>query len=48
MEQDIKCCFHCKKDHEYLTDCYYCSVPQPVCIMIKKMVVLYVHLVLPF
>lgn len=36
MEQEIKCCFHCKKDHEYLTDCYYCSAPYPVCIMIEK------------
>ena len=36
MERAFKYCVDCKKNHDYLKDCYFCSTPQLECIMVKK------------
>jgi len=33
MEQELKLCRHCLKDHDILTDCYLCNVPHEECVM---------------
>ena len=33
MEQELKLCRHCLKEHDVLIDCYLCSVPHQECIM---------------
>ncbi len=36
MELEFKFCVECKGEHDFLTDCYFCSVPQPECVIVKK------------
>uniref|UniRef100_A0A6C0I022 RING-type domain-containing protein n=1 Tax=viral metagenome TaxID=1070528 RepID=A0A6C0I022_9ZZZZ len=36
MERAFKYCVDCKKNHDYLKDCYFCSTPQLECIMVEK------------